>query len=300
MDTTFFSLATKSSFNKALRHFYKVTDLVDDVDCKRNFADVVNAQIEEDEMVADQILPAVGAILKDKFAYSYSSFNIPLSIRSFEKIYGETAKWTALDIVIVYYNPNGLVFLINPKNPDHWERTGEIARDQMSVIYAKHRKEGDNKKVEQDAISAIREMLSGKDVFISKDFVDASVTPAAVVKKAPTAPAGKRKTTPLYSVQVTNELFHNGNVEAWKKIIESYLTKHPGLEVVVFYENERINDLNTLFSWGKVKHDGLIMFQVIGEDICDVSKLQKYLFEGASRRFEQFLKIGVGQVLNLF
>ena len=28
--------------------------------------------------------------------------------------------------------------------------------------------------------------------------------------------------TPLYGVVVTNELFHNGNVEAWKKIIESY------------------------------------------------------------------------------
>jgi len=28
--------------------------------------------------------------------------------------------------------------------------------------------------------------------------------------------------------------------------------------------------------------------------------LQKYLFEGASPRFEQFLKLGVGKVLKLF
>ena len=34
----------------------------------------------------------------------------------------------------------------------------------------------------------------------------------------------------MYSILVTNELFHNGNVEAWKKIIQSYTTKYPGLQ----------------------------------------------------------------------
>ena len=42
------------------------------------------------------------------------------------------------------------------------------------------------------------------------------------------------------------------------------------------------------------------MFQVVGENIRSVSKLQKYLFEGASPRFEQFLKVDVGRILNLF
>jgi hypothetical protein len=44
----------------------------------------------------------------------------------------------------------------------------------------------------------------------------------------------------------------------------------------------------------------MIYFQVSGENIRSVSKLQKYLFEGASQRFEQFLKLGVGKVLKLF
>ncbi|MCX7680215.1 MAG: hypothetical protein N2316_13505, partial [Spirochaetes bacterium] len=113
-------------------------------------------------------------------------------------------------------------------------------------------------------------------------------------------PTGKKRITPKYAVTVTNELFHNGNVEAWKKIIESYQTKYPDLKVNIFFEGELINDINSLFKWGKVKNGDSIFFQVIGEDIQGVSKLQKYLSEGASPRFEQFLKIGVGRVLNLF
>jgi len=101
-------------------------------------------------------------------------------------------------------------------------------------------------------------------------------------------------------VTVTNELFHNGNVEAWKRIIESFKVSHPDLDVLIFHEGEKINDINSLFKWGKVKHGDPILFQVVGENIRDVSKLQKYLFEGASPRFEQFLKIAVGKVLNLF
>jgi hypothetical protein len=106
--------------------------------------------------------------------------------------------------------------------------------------------------------------------------------------------------TPRYSVQVTNELFHNGNVEAWKKIVESFTTTYSDLDVLIWYDNERINDINALFKWGKVKHGGLIFFSVAGENITDVSKLQRYLFEGASPRFEVFLRGGIGRVLDLF
>ena len=95
-------------------------------------------------------------------------------------------------------------------------------------------------------------------------------------------------------------MFHNGNVEAWKKIVESYTTKFPDLQVYIFHKGELILDINSLFKWGKVKHSDSIFFQVGGENIRGVSKLQKYLFEGASPRYEQFLKIDMGKVLNLF
>ena len=106
--------------------------------------------------------------------------------------------------------------------------------------------------------------------------------------------------TPQYSVPVTNELFHNGNVEAWKKIIQSYQVKNPGCDVFVFYEGERIHDINTLFKWGKVKHGSAILFAVVGTEIGDVAKLQRYLRQGASPQFEAFLRFPVNTVLKLF
>ena len=106
--------------------------------------------------------------------------------------------------------------------------------------------------------------------------------------------------TPMYNVLVTNELFHNGNVEAWKRIIASYTTKHPGLQVLVYYDGERIMDINALFKWGKVKHGSKIKFAIAGEDISDVAKLQRYLAQGASHLYEAFLKGPVNSVMALF
>ena len=303
MDSTYFALASKENFNRALRHFYKVTDVVDELDDERNLADVINEELDEKEVLPEQVLPIVGAVLRDKFNYSYHSYNVVSTVSNFEKIANETGKWTAIDFVIVYYNPSGKVILINPINLDHWERVRELTRDQLAVIYAKYSKDDkDSQKIEREAIEALEEMLAGKDVFRKKAFIDTTKAPAAPIKKKAEekVSAGKKKITPKYGIQVTNELFHNGNVEAWKKIVESYLTKYPDLDVHIYFEGEIINDINALFKWGKVKSGDSIFFQVSGEDIRGVSKLQKYLFEGASQRFEQFLKIGVGQVLNLF
>ncbi|MFH0974151.1 MAG: hypothetical protein V1874_00040 [Spirochaetota bacterium] len=302
METTFFSLATKSKFNKGLNHFFAVNEVVEEVGSGYNIADLIGKKLDEDELMRDQILPIVGSVIKEKFNYSYDSFNIPSTITDFNKIIEETSKWTAVDILIVYYNPNGEIFLINPKNPAHWEKAGDLSADHLAVIYAKYLK-SENKTISDEAIKAIEEMIAGKDVFINQEFIDHTVSPKRVARKESATgkeQPGKKTLTPKYSVLVTNELFHNGNVEAWKKIIESFKASHPDLEVAIFYDNELINDINSLFKWGKVKSKSYIYFQVSGENIRDVSKLQKYLFEGASVRFEQFLKLGVGKVLKLF
>jgi hypothetical protein len=123
--------------------------------------------------------------------------------------------------------------------------------------------------------------------------------PKAAVAAAQAVKPGARM-TPMYNVLVTNELFHNGNVEAWKRIIASYTTKHPGLQVLVYYDGERITDINALFKWGKVKHGSNIKFAITGEDISDVAKLQRYLAQGASHLYEAFLKGPVNSVMALF
>ncbi len=300
METVFYSLATKSNFNKALNHFFKVNDVVDELENRKNLCDLINEDIDSGDMLPGQVLPIIGAVVRDKYQYSYDSYNIPVTVSEFEKIAEETSKWTALDIVMVYYSPRGNVVLINPKNLHCWENARELTRDQLIVIYAKFLK-GDDCKIEKEAITAIEEMIAGKDVFINKEFIDQTVAPQKPRKPVEQrTSSSKTNITPKYAVQVSNELFHNGNVEAWKKIIESYNVKFPNLEVHIFFEGEMINDINALFKWGKVKHGDSILFQVSGDDIRGVSKLQKYLYEGASQRYEQFLKIGVGQVLNLF
>jgi hypothetical protein len=133
-----------------------------------------------------------------------------------------------------------------------------------------------------------------------------AMSPAAQAQAAPApapivvAPSGAIKMTPMYAVLVTNELFHNGNVEAWKRIIASYNSKHPSLQVYVYYDGERITNLNSLFTWGNVKRGTCIEFKVVGDEIVDVAKLQRYLKQGASHMFEAFLKFPVNTIPQLF
>ncbi|HQJ06318.1 MAG TPA: hypothetical protein PLI57_08055, partial [Spirochaetota bacterium] len=110
----------------------------------------------------------------------------------------------------------------------------------------------------------------------------------------------KKKLSPQYGITVANELFHNGNVEAWKKIIASYENKYPDIKVLVFYDGEEIKDLNTLFKWGKVKHGTNIYISLLGAEFRDISKLRRYLSQGASNRFEDFLKGDPTKILSLF
>jgi len=128
----------------------------------------------------------------------------------------------------------------------------------------------------------------------------ARVAPPAVTAAAPAISKGPVRMTPMYSVVVANELFHNGNVEAWKRIVASYNAKYPDLQVYIYYEGERILDINSLFKWGKVKHGSSIQFAVSGNEIKDVAKLQRYLVQGASKQFEAFLHGPVNNVLKLF
>jgi hypothetical protein len=128
---------------------------------------------------------------------------------------------------------------------------------------------------------------------VAAPVVTASAAPVA-------APKGPVKMTPRYAVVVQNELFHNGNVEAWKRIVASYKAKYPALEVYIYYDGERILDINSLFKWGKVKHGSAIEFAVAGAEIKDVAKLQRYLAQGASPQFEAFLRGPVGAALRLF
>ncbi len=308
-DLTYFG--TRSGFNMAIRHCKKVIEYNARVSKSTNLADIINNSLDNQEIQNEQINPVLGMLIADKYGYNFKSINLPSRVEDFEKIVDETSKWTGIDMIVSYYHPKLKQCVINPKVLQHWQNVADLSKDEILVVYAKVLgSDNDIPEISSKAIDALFELVNGNIPTTNKDFIAQGVStpkpkpePAAAAPKPkpkPTGGGGKKRMSGKVSVQVSNELFHNGNVEAWKNIIESYNHKYPNCEVVVFYDNEVINNLNALFKWGKVKMGNVIIYQVIGSDFKDVSKLKRYLYEGASHRYEKFLEKPVNKILNLF
>jgi hypothetical protein len=322
-------LATRSGFNSAVRHIKKTMEIASRAGV--NLGDVIY-ELDDEELTSGNIGLLLRMLLVDKFGYKTASSNLAETVENITSLSKTFAKWNGVDLVAAYYHPEMGLLVANPKQPEELANFGQLRKRELMVVYAGyHGKETDEtcQKAADIAISLFegarattpaaltRGKFTVKKVSkpkketpktekkktVKKAAVKKSTTvkkKAAVVKEEPAAAAGPAKMTPRYAVVVQNELFHNGNVEAWKRIVESYKASHPGLQVYIYYEKERILDINSLFKWGKVKHGCAIEFAVAGNDIKDVAKLQRYLAQGASQRFEAFLKGPVHSVLKLF
>ena len=286
---------------------------MDEFEQRTNLGDILNELLEEKKLEQSQINPIVSALLLDKYGYHRRSYNLKQSFSAFDQIVDECSKWTAVDMMVAYQHPELGVAIINPKSELHWKSLELIKNNELLVLFAGAFQETDDDELFDLALEKLIDILEGRQVKTPASLTKPGGKPAAAVKaeaeveaaasaaKPAQAPkAAKRRMTPQYSIPVTNELFHNGNVEAWKRIILSYETKYPESEVHVFYDGEKIHDINSLFKWGKVKHGSAILISVSGEEIKDVAKVRRYLNQGASPMFEAFLKFPVGQVLNLF
>lgn len=284
------------------------TTIVDRYEKGENLSDILNEMLDAGTIQSEQIPAILNIILISRSALPFRSINLSETITEYKSLIEKTGQWTDLDLVLAYYHPTFGIILVNPAKPEHWSKVHELKRDELLVVYCRSKSGGNE--VARKGLEAFFAVLAGKSPVEDAAFI-AAVAPVKVttqVAPAPVAPAAAgapqpthgTKMTPKYSVQVSNELFHNGNVEAWKNIIEAYHVKYVGCRVIVYHEGELIQDLNSLFKWGKVKHGGVIMFQVSGAEIKGVSRLQRYLFEGASPRFEAFLKKDINKVLNLF
>lgn len=327
MENTLNILSRRAGFNTALRHFKSVNAFAADVADGFNLADVVNEALEDGSLERYQVRSIVNALLVDKLGYHSLAHNLEHNIESADDLIAVTGKWGKVHLVLCYYDPQAGLFVVNPANRAHWEgvlplihdeyfvllvgpASGKVekgvldgaAKDFMKLLYGKPVKDDSAYQGRRKAYVAESAVASFEETQRAPAAAPEAPSPGVAPAAAPQAQRGgsRRKITPQYSVVVTNELFHNGNVEAWKKVIQSYTSKYAGLEVLIWYESERINDINSLFKWGKVKHGVPIMFSVAGEDIKEVRKLQRYLYEGASPRFEAFLKGGVDRVLDLF
>jgi hypothetical protein len=334
----FTGLSTREGFNRSLRHFKMVGEVVGDFEARHNLADILNALHEAKRLEANQVAPVVNALCvgHPKYSYLSRSHNLNHNVEDSGPIAGSVEKWNGVDLLLAYYHPDLGLTLINPKNSQHWEAAGALKKNELVTVYAGTFQEKAPQKLLEEAIEAMIGWLEGRKPKVSpallkgkfkhkpvriqtepqapamparrgrparaaKTALPAQAQPrAAAAPAAAPAPSAKKRMTPMYSIPVSNELFHNGNVEAWKRIIQSYNHKYPGTEVFVFYEGERIHDINTLFKWGKVKHGSAIMIAVAGDTIQDVAKLQRYLRQGASPAFEAFLRFPVNTILKLF
>ncbi|EFW37913.1 hypothetical protein [Treponema phagedenis] len=330
-------LATKESFNASVRHIQNVLAVLDDCDPKMNIADQINELLVEKKIQNDQVAALLSVLLIDIWKYKVVSANLKNIPADPQKIAAETGKWKGIDLVFGYHHPDLGFLAINPKNPANASLIESFRKNELLLIYVGQQDRGalaDD--VADKVIKAVFNLLDDKvasvpPAVLKGSFVYAepkktvekpkttkmrrtrkttvaqketaavaSPQPSATARPPVQAPTGPVRMSQLISVPVSNELFHNGNVEAWKRIIRSYNAKYPTLEVIVFYDGERIVDINTLFKWGKVKHGSVIQFAVSGEDIKDLSKLLRYFKEGASPRFEAFLRGSPDTVLNLF
>jgi len=332
-------LATKQGFNASVTHIQNALSLLDSCNVKKNIADEIGILLENKELTNEEIPAFLSVILIDMWKYKAVSKNIREITATPTDIITETAKWKGIDIVIGYHHPDLGFLVINPKNPANASLFETLKKNELLNIYVGQQDKGTlDAPVAEAVFKAFFNLLEGAKVSIPAKLLNGPfVFTAPKVKKQSTgerkrkaaknpakaktaakatqvkqttapaaapvqmqAPSGKTRISQQISVVVTNELFHNGNVEAWKRIIRSYNARYPHNKVIVFYDGEQIVDINTLFKWGKVKHGSSIQFAVAGEEIKDLSKLSKYFAEGASPRFEAFLRGSPSTVLNLF
>ncbi|MCL2764112.1 MAG: hypothetical protein FWD40_02375 [Treponema sp.] len=326
-------LSTRAGFNSAVRHIKKTMEIAASAG---NLGDIIY-EMDDNELTSNRIGLLLRMLLVDKLGYKTASTNLSNTVSDLSVLAKEFGKWNGVDLIAAYYHPELGLLIANPKVIEELEGFGQLRKRELMVIYAGFQGGATNdncvkaaelalKLFEGSKVTAPASLTKGKFTVkkVSKPKKASepkSAKPKAAVKgkaaakktSAAAAPAkkaapvpvvqssgGTKRMTPRYAVVVKNELFHNGNVEAWKKIVASYKAKHPSLEVFIYYENERILDINSLFKWGKVKHGTAIEFAVAGDNIQDVAKLQRYLSQGASQMFEAFLHGPVNSVLKLF
>lgn len=316
-------LSTREGFNTSLKHFKGVNNLISNFTMKQNLADLIHIDLDNNDLKQFQIKSILNALLIDKFNYTMKSYNLTnnIQIKNVSKIFENIRRWNLFDILISYYHPQLGIILLNPKNEEHLNNIPDgLKENELINIYVGNFSEEYDKDLAEKAAQSIINFFEQKSVkkdLISKFSSGKAYKPLVSKKREepeekpeiqnessdgskPAVSTGKQKLSPQYGITVQNELFHNGNVEAWKKIITSYETKFPQIKVLVFYDNEQIHDLNTLFKWGKVKFGTMIFFSLLGPEFNSIALLRRYLQQGASPRFEAFLKGPPNTILKLF
>jgi len=260
-------LSTRSGFNTAVRHIRRTMEI--NASTSDNNLGGILQEIEDEEMTSARVGLLLRMLLIDKLGYKTASTNLRTIVEDIGKLSAEFEKWHGVDLIAAYYHPEMGLLIANPKVPEELAGFGQLRKRELLVMYAGFMGQDVNDDC-QKAASLAASMFEGAKVtvppaLLKGKFVVKKPKPkkapsepvkakqtktktaakpaagakpaakaAAAVAPAPAKPAGGPvKMTPRYAVVVSNELFHNGNVEAWKRIVASYKAKHPNLEVFI-------------------------------------------------------------------
>ncbi|MBN2441179.1 MAG: hypothetical protein JXJ04_07525 [Spirochaetales bacterium] len=293
--------STRDECNQVKRYLESVLFIIEDFEEYENLANIIHRFINENLIQQKHISSIISLLLIDKYQYHYSSFNIQNDITNFEPIVKEFRKWKAIDLVFIYFHPELGIFPINPKNKAHWNRIKLLKQTEFITLYAGRFQETDGDEIYDIAIEKAITLLNGKKIktpeilmtgeYEEDDEEEDEVSVSSFLEESP-----------FYGIPVSNNQFHNGNVEAWKKIIRSYTHVYPNVRVIIYYAKEEIKDIDALFQWGKIKPGTVINIKIIGEDLRNkqMSALVYHLKEGASPFFERYIKGNPRMVLRLF
>ena len=269
-------LSTRKGFNSAVRHIKNTMEIASQTGAG-NLGDIIFTA-DDEEMTSARIGYILRMLLVDKLGYKTASTNLSATVDNLSLLAKEFEKWNGVDLVAAYHHPELGLLIANPKIEEELAGFGELRKRELLAVYAGYQGQETNENCKKAAALALRLFEGGKVTVppaltkgkyvvkkVSKPKKAAEPKPAKAkavksksdAKRAAPAKAaavqpqpvvgGPAKMTPRYAVVVRNELFHNGNVEAWKKIVASYKVKHPHLEVFIYYEGERILDINSLF-----------------------------------------------------
>ena len=292
--------SSREECNNIKRYLEAVLYIIDDFEEYENLANIIHRYINEELIQQKEISAIISLILVDKYNYYYSSYNLENDISHFDPIIKEFRKWKAVDMVFVYFHPELGIFPLNPKNKAHWNRVKLLKKTEFISLYAGRFQDTNCDEAFNIAIEKTIQLFKGQkcktpSILATGDCEDDEEANEANVTTFV-------EESPFYGIVVSNNQFHNGNVEAWKKIIKSYTYTFPGMKVIIYYAGEQVKDIDSLFQWGKIKPGTVINIKVIGKDLRNkqMSALVYHLKEGASPFFERYIKGNPRMVLRLF
>ena len=328
MTIDYSAFSTRKDYNQSIRHFRSAKRLAAAF-FKESGSISINRLLQSSEVTGEQVPVFLNSIYLDKYHYRAFSFNLERDTEFDPRgIAAYFEKKNSAKLICLHYDSSGLSNVFDPKNVEELSSAASMKKHDLLVVYC-------NSGAEEEGVlaQALYDAVCGKiacpapplEAFPEKESSRHADESSAAEIQAEVSPlkqfAPKRKAlsplkssgvaqvraadknsskSPLLGVVVTNELFHNGNVEAWKRVIDSYERSFPGNKVNVYYKAEKITDLNTLFQWGKVKSGTSLMFDVEGTKIEKIAKLKRYLYEAASSRFGPFLRGAPHRGLKLF